>query len=46
MEILLILIVLVIALDFASLRWGFASTEKIDNRKWERRLTWYAHHES
>jgi hypothetical protein len=40
METLLVLILLVIALDIASLRWGFDSTEKIDSPEWERRATW------
>jgi hypothetical protein len=40
MEILLVMILLVIALDFASLRWGFDSTEMIDGPEWERRATW------
>jgi len=31
MEILLVLILLVVALDIVSLRWGFVSTEKIDS---------------
>lgn len=43
METLLVLIMLVIALDIASLRWGFDSTVKIDSPEWERRTTWYAH---
>ena len=40
MESLLILMMLVIALDIASLRWGVDSTEKIDSTEWERRVTW------
>jgi hypothetical protein len=40
METLLILMMLVIALDIASLRWGFDSTEKIDSPEWERRVAW------
>jgi hypothetical protein len=43
MEMLLILILLVIALDIASLHRGFDSTEKIDSPEWERRAAWYAH---
>ena len=43
MEILLVLLLLVIALDIASLRWGFDSTEKIDSPEWERLSNWYAH---
>jgi hypothetical protein len=40
METLLILILLVIAFDIASLRWGFDSTEKLDSPEWERRVAW------
>jgi hypothetical protein len=41
METLLILILLVIALDIASLRCGFDSTEKLDSPEWERRVAWH-----
>jgi hypothetical protein len=40
METLLILMMLVIALDIASLRWGVDSTEKIDSPEWKRRVDW------
>jgi hypothetical protein len=40
METLLILMMPVIVLDIASLRWGFDSTEKIDSPEWERRVAW------
>ncbi len=40
METLLILLMLVIVLDIASLRWGYDSTEKIDSPEWERRVAW------
>ena len=40
METLLILIMLVVILDIASLRWGFDSTEKFDSPEWERRVAW------
>lgn len=40
METLLILILLVVILDIASLRWGFDSTEKLDSPEWERRVVW------
>jgi hypothetical protein len=40
METLLILIMLVIILDIASVRWGFDSTEKMDSPEWERRAAW------
>jgi hypothetical protein len=40
METLLVLIMLVIVLDIASVRWGFDSTEKMDSPEWERRTAW------
>jgi hypothetical protein len=40
MEILLILILLVIVLDIACLRWGYDSTEQLNSPEWERRATW------
>jgi hypothetical protein len=42
METLLILIMLVVVLDIASLLWGYDSTEKMDSPEWERRATWDA----
>ena len=43
METFLIVVMLFIVLDIASLRWGFDSTEKIDSPEWERRALWSAH---
>ncbi len=43
METLLILIMLVVVLDIASLRWGYDSTEKIDSPEWERRAATQAY---
>ena len=40
METLLILMMLVIVLDIASVRRGFDSTEKMDSPEWERRAAW------
>jgi hypothetical protein len=40
METLLILIMLVVVLDIASLRWGYDSSEKLDSPEWERRAAW------
>jgi hypothetical protein len=37
MELLIMLLVL-IALGLAALRWGFDSTEPIDSPEWEKRL--------
>ena len=44
METLLIVILLFLVLDIASLLWGFDSTEKIDSPEWERRTAWHASH--
>jgi hypothetical protein len=41
MEPLLIVVMLFIVLDIASLRWGFDSTEKLDSLEWQRRATWH-----
>lgn len=41
METLLVFIILVIALDFTSLRWGFDSTDNLDSTEWDRRASWY-----
>jgi hypothetical protein len=43
MEILLVLILLFVALDFAYLCWGIESTETIDSPEWQRRASWSAH---
>jgi hypothetical protein len=37
MELLIIALIVLIALDLASLRWGFDSRDWIDSREWERR---------
>jgi hypothetical protein len=37
METLLIVIMLFIVLDMASLRWGFDSTDRINSPEWKRR---------
>lgn len=40
MEIVILLLVLIaiIALDIAALRWGYDSTEAIDSSEWQKRL--------
>jgi hypothetical protein len=43
MATLLIVVMVFIVLDIASLRWGFDSTEKLDSLEWQRRATWSAH---
>ncbi len=40
MKTLLIVVMLVVVLDIASLRWGFDSREQIDSPEWERRVAW------
>ncbi len=40
----IILLVAVIALDMASLRWGSNSNEGVDSPEWERRQRWYGFH--
>jgi len=37
METLLIMILLIIVLDIASLRWGFDSTDRINSPEWKNR---------
>jgi len=37
METLIILLIVVIALDLAALRWGFDSRDRIDSPAWRRR---------
>jgi hypothetical protein len=43
-EALLILLIIVIALDLAALRWGVDSTEDVNSPEWERRQRWPAFH--
>ncbi len=40
----IILLVAVIALDRASLRWGSNSNDGVDSPEWERRQRWYGFH--
>jgi hypothetical protein len=40
----LMLLIAVIVLDIAALRWGFDSTEDINSLEWERRQQWPAFH--
>ena len=44
MDIIIILIAL-IALALAALRWGVNSTDGINSTEWERRRRWYGFHE-
>jgi hypothetical protein len=43
MDVIIILIALV-ALALAALRWGLGSSEGIDSTEWERRQRWYGFH--
>ena len=43
-EALLILLIVVIVLDLAALRWGVDSTEDVNSPEWERRQRWPAFH--
>ena len=44
MDFIIILIAL-IALALAALRWGVNSTDSISSPEWERRQRWYGFHE-
>lgn len=44
MDVIIILIAL-IALALAALRWGVKSTDGINSPAWERRQRWYGFHE-
>ncbi|HLZ58010.1 MAG TPA: hypothetical protein VKR06_13810 [Ktedonosporobacter sp.] len=37
MELLIIALIVLIALDLAALRWGFDSRDQINSREWEHR---------
>lgn len=41
---LIIFFAVLVALDSASLRWGFKSNDGFDNLEWERRQRWYGFH--
>jgi hypothetical protein len=43
MDVIIIMIALV-ALALAALRWGLNSSEGIDSTEWERRQRWYGFH--
>jgi hypothetical protein len=43
MEVIILLVVLV-ALDLAALRWGFNSNDGMNSPEWERRQRWYGFH--
>jgi len=41
---LFFLVVLVVALDIAALRWGFNSSDGVNSPEWERRQRWFGFH--
>ena len=41
---LLIILLMIIALDMASLHWGVDSTDGINSLEWLRRQLWYGFH--
>ncbi len=43
MEVIILLVAL-IGLDLASLRWGANSNDGFDSPEWERRQRWYGFH--
>ena len=46
MELFIISLIVLVALDLAALRWGFDSRDGIDSHEWERRGSTFfpAHH--
>jgi hypothetical protein len=42
MEILLVILLAFIVLDFAATHWGINSTEDVNSPEWERRKNWGA----
>ena len=44
MEFIIGLIIIVVVLDIAALRWGSDSTDGIDSPEWARRQEWKAFH--
>lgn len=44
MELILSLLIAVIVLDLAALKWGFDSTDGIESLEWMRRQNWKAFH--
>ena len=44
MEFIIGLLIIVVVLDIAALRWGFDSTDGINSLEWLRRQEWKAFH--
>ena len=41
---LLVILVALIALGLAALRWGFDSSDGVNSAEWERRQKWFGFH--
>jgi hypothetical protein len=41
---LIFLVVLLVALDIAALRWGCDSSDGVNSPEWERRQRWFGFH--
>ena len=41
---LLVILIMIVLLDLAALRWGVISLDGPDSPEWERRRTWLAFH--
>ena len=44
MEFMIIVLLMLVAIDIAALRWGFDSRDGIDGQEWVRRRAWMAFH--
>ena len=44
MEIMIIVLLMLVAIDIAAARWGFDSRDKMDSQEWVRRRAWTAFH--
>lgn len=44
MELILISLIIIIALDLAALHWGYDSRDNIDSPEWKRRTFFLKHH--
>ena len=41
---LVFLFITLVVLDIAAFRWGFTSSDGVNNPEWERRQQWYGFH--
>jgi len=44
MVIVIVMLMALLVLDIAALRWGFDTTERVESPEWERRRQWEALH--